>query len=117
MSKVYQLTFSHFEGNTYVESPYTYDKIAGRVVVKVPQPRLLRHAEMLRQVLENTDDYFIWIIADGQDEMWGQFLNKYKLKEYIHFNMDKRTWNPNYISSSYRPRLRLVIMKGKKNAA
>lgn len=67
----------------------------------------------LRDHLKNTDDQFVFIITKAQWTRWNERLDNYDLRQFIHYEMPYFVSNRRYPESPRK--LRLVILKGKKN--
>ena len=64
------------------------------------------------EVIKNSDDFFVFIIAENQETDWNYFVSNYGLKEYIQFKFARQTTNINYPSLGRR--LMMYILSTKK---
>jgi hypothetical protein len=68
-------------------------------------------AAMFRELLENTSDYYAFIITVKQWDGWEDFLCQECLYEFLHYEMPYFVTNHRYPTEGRK--LRLVILKGK----
>lgn len=68
----------------------------------------------LRERLSKSTDTFVFIITKLQWEKWRERVEEYKLYDFLHYEMPYFVSNRRY--PDYGRKLRLVVLKGKKNA-
>jgi hypothetical protein len=73
-------------------------------------PQINDH-EKFAKLLTIVNDRFVFIITKAQYEKWNRFIEQYKLKEFIEYEMPDFVSNRRYPTSGRK--LRLIILKGK----
>jgi hypothetical protein len=105
---LYSMYWESLQKLNRVGNPYA---VRGGEWVVNPDRIPVSPAAMFRELLENTSDYYAFIITIAQWDSWEDFLCQECLYEFLHYEMPYFVTNHRYQDQGRK--LRLVILKGK----